>query len=371
MRLIFAFLLFLSIPVDSAGGAAAAPPEVGAPAELGKRALKTLIWGIKNPDSDVKALAAEAFGDVGNPSAKKLLKEKLKERDGFVRVAAAKALWKLGDDSGIEVLQEIISKVPKQANRKFPWLAMKALAQNKVREKAIDALVEIHGVECAGLLQKLKTDPYGKIRDLSASALARLGYRTEAIQFRKALENRNEGVRFAGARALSKICDAPSLGPIRMAMRKETATRIKIALLNAMACIGDTLAMPEILKATDDKNGMVRLAAASALSRIGGPGTLSHIKRIYDTSKDIYVRVAVMPSLLALGEKADLDILRRALKATDPDIKLQVVSAIEAIPEPEAREMLGLCLVDQNPLIRVKAAAQVLKRFQKIQRKKQ
>ncbi len=85
--------------------------------------------------------------------------------------------------------------------------------------------------------------------------------------------------------------------------------------------------------------------------------------------------MAIMPSLSALGEKADLDILRRALKATDPDIKIQVVSAIEEIPEPQAREMLELCLVDQNPVIRVKAAAQILKRFQRmrptVQQKKQ
>ena len=163
MRLIFILFLFWSVAIDRVCGEAgnAAAPD---PANLGRQALKTLIWGIKNPDSDVKVLAAEAFGDVGNPSAKKLLKEKLEERDGFVRVAAAKALWKLGDDSGIKVLREIISKVPQQADKKFPWLAMKALAQNKIREKAIDALVEIRGTGSIDFLQKFKTDPYGTRR---------------------------------------------------------------------------------------------------------------------------------------------------------------------------------------------------------------
>lgn len=335
------------------------------PAETGKQALRLLIREISNPDPDVVVLAAEAFGEVGNPSAKKLLAEKLRERDGFVRIAAARALWKLGDDSGIKVLRGIISRVPPAGKKKSPLLEMKALSLNKIRQLAVRAVADIEGAGSEEFLLKLKNDPYGGVRDEAAAALARLGREEESAQFTAALVSEDEGLRLAGATALSRICGAYTLDAVKAAMRREKSAAVKIALLETMSCIGDIVAMPEILDATGDSGSLVRLKAVLALSGISSPAALSKVKGIYEASNDIYLRVAAMRYLASSGEKVDLSVLEQAMGMTDPNLKTQALSVLEKTPGDEAFRILDNCLLDQNPAVQIKAASQILRKFKR------
>ncbi|MFH1618716.1 MAG: HEAT repeat domain-containing protein [bacterium] len=346
-------------------------------ADSGKKALNVLISAIKNPDPDIRAAAAEAFGEVGNPSAVKLLKEKLKDRDPFVKISAAKSLFRMGDKTGLKTLAAIAacpacrvppvqlaaSDVPAQKKTANTALEeMKQIARDKIRGKAVEAMAGA-GAEAEKKLLELRNDRSGAVRDAAAIGLARLGYEDDAAGFAEALESPDEAVRLAGASAISSICDPAHAGFIRRALATETSAGVKVALLEAAACMGANELLPEIRKGAEDKSNLVRLRAVSALSAIGGGAALAAIKSIYSSNEDIYIRVAARRGIVEAGEAADMDILKQALGMSYPEIKKQVMTVLERIPGDEAATMLSDCLEDPAHSVRVRAAVSILMRL--------
>ncbi|TBR21700.1 HEAT repeat domain-containing protein, partial [bacterium] len=63
-------------------------PEEKARAVLGARALSLLHAAMVHEDSDVRVMAAEQWGPIGNPAAKPVLARALKDPIPAVRIAA-------------------------------------------------------------------------------------------------------------------------------------------------------------------------------------------------------------------------------------------------------------------------------------------
>jgi HEAT repeat protein len=73
-------------------------------AKIGKPAVEPLIVALKNENPFVRRNAAEALGEIKDPSAVKPLINALKDNDLIVRRNAAKALGKIKDSSAEEPL---------------------------------------------------------------------------------------------------------------------------------------------------------------------------------------------------------------------------------------------------------------------------
>jgi len=242
---------------------------------------------------------------------------------------------------------------------------MKAIAKNKVREKAVDALAEIQGAQAQEFLEQFREAPYGGVRDAAGIWLTRLGAGEETGQFLQALGSEDEGVRLAAASALNRICDKTTSESLRGALKKEKTAEVKLAILDALSCTADESAVPEITAAAADANSLVRLKALNALGALKSPAAMAKIKQIYGSNKDIYARVAAVKYLADSGEETDIKIIEEALRFTDRALKIQALSALDKIPGDASWQMLSGLLNDKDMAVQVKTAVIILRRFRK------
>src|SRR5262245_54805396 len=85
-----------------------APGEVAA---LGKRAVAVLTEYAQTGDAEGRALAAAAWGQIGNQAAAPMLRRALKDKNVIVRIEAATSLHKLGDDArAFKALESVVVK---------------------------------------------------------------------------------------------------------------------------------------------------------------------------------------------------------------------------------------------------------------------
>lgn len=335
--------------------------------ELGKKALQIVVSGLKSTDSDVRELSVKILGETGNKAVIGMLKKMLTDISKHVQISAAESLYILGDTSGLKKIYEIITDVPgRNPITNSPLVQLKIISQNKIREHAIEALVRIKKKEVENLLFQLKNDMYGEIRDVAARELARLGHDKELQQFVDALESEDEAIRHEGAVSLSKICNSDATENLKFALLKEKSMRVKIAILNAVQCLDfKRPLLPEVLKLSEDANPTIKFKAVSILSDIKNKTSFEKLKKIYEDSADISVRLVAMKGLIGFGEKHDLELLKHALSLNDNEIKQLSLSIIEKISIEEAKPLLSDCLNDSSQQIRLKAASQILKRLSK------
>jgi len=338
-------------------------------AELGRKALGTVVTYIKSDDSDVRAQAAEILGDAGNKSASGVLRKLLGDKDKYVRIAAARSLWELGSPAGVKTLYAIINDVPAQgpiAVTNSPLVELKVISQNKIRAKAMEALVRMKGEKAADVLFKMKNDNYGTIRDAAARELAKLGYDEELVQFTEALASEDEGLRYESAVVMGKVCSPAAAEPLRALLPAEKSVRVKMAALDALNCNPSKKeALNELLKMADDENPTIKYKAVTVLAGIKDARAQAKLAAVAAGTADIRLKIIAQKGLLLGGTPPDAGTARSALDAVSPDIKLAALDVIAAFPEDEAAPLLATALDDTNVQVKLAAALQVLKRFSK------
>jgi len=336
-------------------------------AELGRKALGTVVAHIKSDDSDVRALAAEILGDAGNKSASGILRKLLEDKDKYVRIAAARSLWELGSPVGVKTLYAIINDVPAQgpvAVTNTPLVELKIISQNKIRAKAMETLVKMKRGKASDILFKLKNDNYGTIRDAAARELARIGYDEELAQFTEALASEDEALRYESALVMGKVCSAAAAEPLKNLLVSEKSVRVKMAALDALNCNPSRKeALGVLLKLADDDNPTMKYKAMTALAGIKDPGAQAKLAAVAAGTSDIRLKIIAQKGLILGGTPPDAATVRGALDAVSPDIKLAALDVVAAFPEDQAMPLLAAALDDINVQVKLSAALQVLKRF--------
>src|SRR5579872_2678064 len=90
-----AFSAPIALPGVPAPAEPSAAPQVSTGADAGRLAIQLLERAGRAPDFEVRALAASAWGAIGNPAARPVLEKALNDRSVYVRIEAATALQKL------------------------------------------------------------------------------------------------------------------------------------------------------------------------------------------------------------------------------------------------------------------------------------
>ncbi|MBI5744269.1 MAG: HEAT repeat domain-containing protein [Elusimicrobia bacterium] len=338
-------------------------------AELGRKALGLVVTQIKSGDSEVRAQAAEILGAAGNPSASPLLKRLLGDKDKYVRIAAARALWELGSPSGRKTVDASINDVPAQGPipvTNSPLVELKVISQNKIREKAMEALAAMKGKKAADDLFGLKNDNYGTIRDAAARELAKLGYDEELAQFTDALSSEDEALRYEGAMTMAKVCSASAAGALKGLLQGEKSVRVKMAALDAMKCNPDRKdAAAELLKLADDENPTIKYKAAAVLGTLKDERAKAKLAALASGTSDIRLKIAAQKGLILNGGQPDPLVARSALDAVSPEVKMDALDVVWTFSEDDAAPLLAAALDDTSVPVKLAAALQVIKRFSK------
>jgi HEAT repeat protein len=338
--------------------------------EIGRRALQYLIGLMQHPDPEVRAEAAEAWGQVGNRAAIPLLRKALKDPVPFVQIEAAYALHKLGSKDALEPLEALALSTTTLIHTKTPKKdaiadEARAIARDNIRAKAIARLSDIGGVRTVELFEKTLNDPSPIVRDATAVGLAKLGFEELDDVFIEMLRDPNEARRAASAHALAQIGRPVGVEDLISAASDESAA-VRAEAVMALGPTTDAKAQDAIIQALKDPSRLVQGAAAKALAQQGPSATKTLYEVAADTASPV-LALKAMHSLARRGDRVNFDFLGRVLGYDDQDLLKDVVEVLDVAKGDKPVGLLKQ-IFDQNIPERVKlrVAAALLKRTQRV-----
>lgn len=336
---------------------------VAARAELGREALGVLAGRGADPDPEVRAIVADAFGELGNKAAAGLLRARLKDANPDARAAAAAALHKLGDVRGLTALIDE-TKPLAWGEARTPAEQLRRMAKDAARARAVLRLGEVAGAAAEEALESALRDPAGEVRDAAAVALGRLGREDTIAPFLASLEDSDNEVR---AYALGRLGLAGRGGResmLRFAVDASTAVRAEAVL--ALGAYNDAAACEAAAAALKDKSGRVRLAAVKALARQDAPDSTLALKALLDGAPPPEPALRAAEALLRRGSDLDLSLAELTMAQRDPELRLLAVGVLAASPRTEALEHLARAMrEDGDNRVRARAAAALIARLKR------
>lgn len=349
-----------------------------AAAALGARALGLLHTAMVHEDSDVRVMAAEQWGPIGNPAAKPVLQRALKDPIPAVRIAAAGSLLELGDSSGVKVVEAVALAAPpprKETGALGALEELKAVARNKTRALALRALAHMGSPESLPALRKAALDPDPAVRDAAAAGLARLGDSQALDRLFASLESEDPAVRVKAVEALSEA-GTPAVVEKLRPLAEDDVSNVRAEAMEALGASGSTLVLPLLVAGAEDQNERVRAKAVAAMGRLGQPAAAQYLEEARKKAPNVYMELLAVAGLARLGEPVDNSAARRALYQSDADTKLLAVEVLEAAAargrakglakdERAALEDLETAMDAAEMKVRVRAAAGLVRRLQK------
>ena len=294
----------------------------------------------------LRAAAIEALGDIKDKRATKVLIKILREGPSSLRIPAANALIYIRDDDSIKPLLELArssSTVSRQAvvralggvlrDRKHDE-ARKILEKMADRDKvpvslaAIAALSAMANKESVVLLQRLVEERNPDRKRAAIEALGNLGDRSAVVLLRSQLSSSDDRIVAAAAWSLAKLGPGDKLGPIyRASKRRGFATPINASAVLALhARKTDAKKIRALLH---HRSRFVRVNAAYACGRLELKSARSALIDILERDPSWMARVAAARALSRIGgAKAQLT------KAASDDSKAVRAAARVALKKP-------------------------------------
>ncbi len=351
-------LLLSAAPAIAAAVAAA-------PAQIGREAVTLLAERAKDPDPEVRAAVATAWGELSNRAAIPLLQRTLQDANPDVRAAAAYSLHLLGEVQGLTALIDE-TKTLKSGPSASPAEELRRLARDAARARAILKLGEAGDVGREAIEAAL-ADPAGEVRDAAAVALARLGI-GDGAQFLEALKDPDEGVRAAAVKSLGLI-GRDGLDLLKKALSSDASVTVRAQAATALISFkSDHGSVTILIAALKDKSARVRLAALRALARRDEKGSTAALKTLLAQSPPPEFALIATAALAKRGEEAELDLPELTLGQKDPELKALAVSALAFSRQPRARELLvKIMREDADIRMRVQAAAALVADLRRVE----
>ncbi|MBI5246182.1 MAG: HEAT repeat domain-containing protein [Elusimicrobia bacterium] len=364
MLLLAAAPAFLPLSA-SAKPAVVVKSTAAARAELGREAVALLSESGADPDSEVRAAVANAWGLLANRAAVPFLKKAISDANPDVRIAAAAGLYKLGEVDGLTNLIDE-TKTLGGAPPTTPAQELRRMARDAARARAVLKLGEVAGENVRASLLAAHKDPQGEVRDAAAIALARLGDPT-AGPFLSAISDSDDAVRASAAHSLGLIGREGRDLLAKMASSDANASA-RAEACAALGSFSDPDSAGVLSAALKDKSGRVRLAAARALGRRAEPESTAALKALLEKSPPPELSLIAQSGLAERGEDVDLGLADLTLGQGDPELKSLAIRVLGPVRRPEAIALLAKAMRgDASRRVRVEAAAAIIVRLRRIE----
>ncbi len=338
------------------------------------RAVEALLVALNDSATDVRLAAVEALGQIGDVRAVEPLLVAVKDNDLVMCLAAVGALGRIGDRRAVNELLEVLNDT--DSDIRLRLVAVEALGQIGDK-RAIDPLLvcmkdgekEIKWAAVKAI-EKMRWEPtndetsanywlvnenWQKCVEIGAPAV-------EAVL--AALMDNDKHVRKAAARALGQIGEIRAVEPLLAALKDDDAD-VRNAASEALGKIGDTVAIAPLISCLKDEDKDVRLAAAEALEKLEWKPTNDETGAIYWRVKgnwqksieietptletllinlhgsDAIVRQATVEALYQIGDSRAIGGLIDALEDKDRDVREAAKVALGLIGAPAVQPLIA------------------------------
>ena len=247
-----------------------------------------LVKALEDPDSGVRYIAAYGLGNIGSDAVIAPLVKALEDEDYFVRQMAVHALGKNGSDAAIFQLAKfmandnffmfiVVAYLLEEISSNTAFIHLnKALKNpdNSVRLRAVEALGKIGTEKAIPSLVKCLEDKDYAVRWMAVCGLKNIDSYTVIFLLVKALEDDDYVVRWIAADALGKIGTEAAIFPLVKALEDEDYFMRSIAV-GVLGKTGADVAIPQLVKALEDS--FVFSMAADALGEIGSEAAIPQL----------------------------------------------------------------------------------------------
>lgn len=213
-------------------------------------------------------------------------------------------------------------------------------ADGSIRAQGAALLKEVSGnfnaPRMVRAMSKLLADPDPTTRYLAVEIL---GECNSPVSVRTLLdmlrEDKDAYVRGGAAMSLGNLQAHDAVEPLLNILQDTTIYRYtRIFAAEALGKIGDKQALPALLKALQDKEDLVKLAAVQVLGRFKDPATLEPLKSML-TYPNAEIRAAAASSLGQTVARTALPNLKESLRDPDPEVRNAAANAITRASVPK------------------------------------
>lgn len=174
---------------------------------------------------------------------------------------------------------------------------------------------------------------------LSLLALLRLD--TFAARFRTYLAHPTPTLRMAGAIGLGNLGHSEDVPRLVEAFKRESDESVLVALMVALADIGDPLAVGALLKRLhDDFLPATRYQLAGTLGRIGDPIAVEALRQMVETDIDPTVRYQAVLSIADIAHPVAIDLVREYAHHRDPLLRQAAIKGLGLLRDSESAAWL-------------------------------
>jgi HEAT repeat protein len=271
-----------------------------------------------------------------------------------------------------------------------------------LRSNAIEA-IQVMPDRALPLTQRGLTDPNAGVRFAAVVTAAKLNFKTLAPGIEPLKKDENMSVRAAAIYSLYRLGRQVDITPLADMLRsQDPKLRANVALI--MGMMGDNSAIPMLKsaagapmpKAGDAEAAVVRCQVAEAVVKLGDDSELDTLRagvfnslgevrvlsinalgevkdrrmvpalaRLLDTttaSEPIEVRLAAAASMGRMGDNHGLATLVSGTQDPNPVVRAQAGWGLGWFDDADSMDRLVQLLADGSPMVRVAAAASVLRR---------
>ncbi len=248
-------------------------------------AFLLLVWAVRNHYDGVRPLAADALGEIADQRAVPCLIDALDDPYQRVRVASMAALKKMGPSASAAVPRLVnLLKASDPLERMGAASALGNIRDRAAVPALIKALTRKHKYNADREYQstmyvqpanRLSYDYY-QSSHVAATALGIIGDTKAVPALVKCLNAHNQYLRRSASEALGKIC-GPEHIPILLKALKDRRNQVREGATVALGGIGPSAqaAVPALIQALKDREPSVRESAARALGSIGDPAAVT------------------------------------------------------------------------------------------------
>jgi len=332
-------------------------------------AVPALIDAVQSSDGMIRNSTAEALGRFRDPRAVEPLLSLLKDELSGTRGKAARSLGLLQDPRAIEPLRlQMMNDSDLFARNSAGWalrdmgsISVPALCgvvkigNNEARSLAATMLYGVGGAGTAALIS-LTRDPDAEIRITAARGLE-LAQDERAVEpLISLLNDKDSRVRAAAARSLQSHPDPRAAEPLVSCLSdKDPAVRKSAA--GAFARLKSPPAVMPLIGLLKDPDESVQKAAEDALWFYDEAASEALVFVLKAGNPALWERVAG----LLMRINVDPTQLYPILKSANKEVRLFAAIILYAKGDSAGQETLALLLTDQNPDIKLRAAAELIR----------